>query len=523
MNELKTLKELGTVTNTEIVELCSQAKELEDAGEYEAAARVLGTRWQGVGRRPNLTGLSRSDKAALLARSGALSGWIGSMKLTPGSQDKAKDLISEAATIFKDLGYTEDWADAISDLAVCYWREGSYDNARVFLLDVINSNIELSPQISAKILLRLVNVEISTCDYSKAMSVIEDAAPLVEKHGNDLLRGKLYFHRALILHCQGEDEHKTDRLFLAADDYQLARRHYKKVKHMLYTAHVESNLGNVYRLLNDNDSAHAHIEEALRMYIKLDFKGKASTVCDNKAQLFLAEGLLNEAEKAARTAVKLVRNGEEKSALAESLTTLGTILSRRGNFAEAIHSFVEAKETALSTENKESAGNAVLTQIEELQADLSPSVFRALYLEADELLKDSPRPGTVKRLRNVAKKQFELLPLTEDSQPLSEGSTDSQKMAKLLRYADKLDSLFENKAGGAFDWETFSLPDAVRTYEGEIILKALTDSSGRVTKAAQLLGVSHQNLSLILHQRHKDLKKYCVQRKPRSRSKVKVH
>jgi Na+-transporting NADH:ubiquinone oxidoreductase subunit NqrA len=46
-------------------------------------------------------------------------------------------------------------------------------------------------------------------------------------------------------------------------------------------------------------------------------------------------------------------------------------------------------------------------------------------------------------------------------------------------------------------------------------LKALNDAGGRVTKAAQLLGMPHQSLSIILHNRHKELKQYCMQRKPR--------
>ncbi len=104
----------------------------------------------------------------------------------------------------------------------------------------------------------------------------------------------------------------------------------------------------------------------------------------------MAENELNDAEIAARTSVSMMRTGDEQSLLAESLTTLAVVLSRRGNFAEAVHSFVDAKEAALKVDDMESAGDAVLTQLEELQSDLSPAVFRTLYLEADELLKKSP-------------------------------------------------------------------------------------------------------------------------------------
>ncbi len=520
MNALKTRKEVKTTdTEAKILGACNIAKYFEDSGEYEAAAQAMGNWWQGIGKRPNLKSLSDQEKALILSRIGALSGWLGSAKQVTGSQETAKDLISESATLFEKVGDTQNWADARSDLAICYWREGAYDEARIILQDVLGSEIDFLPELRGKILLRSVNVEISTHHYRKALELVTEATPLIEKKGGHLLRGKLYFHRALILRKEGEDENRADLLASAVDDYRLARLHYKKAKHDPYVAMVENNIGNVYRLLKDFQNAHLHLDNALKMYGKLKDKGRGALVYENKARVFLAQDNLAKAETAARESVRMVRGGDESSVLSESLNTLGTVLSRQENFAEAKRSFIEAKKAAVSVGDTESAGTAVLTQIEELQSTLTSDEFRALYLEADELLRQSPRPATIDRLQRVAKKQLEI-----SDNAVSEISTDSQKMAKLLSYADKLDSLFENEVSQPdFSWENFSLPEAVLTYEGEIILKAINDSNGRVTKAAQLLGLSHQNLSLILHQRHKELKKHCVQRKPRSKPLLKTH
>jgi DNA-binding NtrC family response regulator len=206
---------------------------------------------------------------------------------------------------------------------------------------------------------------------------------------------------------------------------------------------------------------------------------------------------LPEAEFAARKSVSMLREGGEASVLAESLTTLGVVLSRGGNAEEAKLLFVEAKETALGVGDNESAGNAVLTQIEELQSALSPADFNSLYLEADELLQGSPEINVINRLKKIARKQFE------------SNDLESEKSG--------------GNAAPVISWENFYLPEAVRTYEGDIILKALSETSGRVTRAAKLLGLSHQNLSLILHQRHKELHQHRVQRKSRGRVKIKTH
>lgn len=500
-----------------ILAMCDLAKELEDSGEYAKAVQAMGEWWQGIGVRPDMGDQLAGKKAAILARVGALSGWLGSMQQVSGSQEKAKDLISEGASLFESIGFQQDWAEARSDLAVCYWREGAFEEARIILQDVLNSGIIFSPELKGKVLLRLVTVEISTKHFETASALINQVASLVEDKENPLLLGKFYFYRAFTLRSQGEEQNKPDLLLSAVDDYHKAGLYYKEAKHNRYVAMVENNIGYLYLSIRDFENAHLHLDNALRMYDQLKDKGRAALVYDNKARTFIAEGNLSDAELAALTSVKMLRKGGENATLAESLTTLGIVLSRGGNLDEAIRSFNEAKETALKVGDTESAGNAVLTQMEELQSDLSPIIFRALYMQADELLKNSPKISTINRLQRIVRKQFEI------SGFQIEEPADAQQKTKLLSHANKLDSLFESgKVKLVIDWENFSLPEAVRSFEGEIILKALSETNGRVTRAARLLGLSHQSLSLILHQRHKELNKFCVQRKPRS-SKVNSH
>jgi len=493
MNISKTLKPLES-TASDVMVMCDFAKQLEDSGEYSKAARAMGEWWLGIGIRPNINKLPKNQKAAVLSRIGVLSGWLGSTQQIAGSQERAKDLISESASLFEQIEDRQSWGEARSDLAICYWREGAFDEARVILQDVLDSSFVFSSELKGKTLLRLVTVEISSKHYETASALMNQVASLITDRKNPLLLGKFYFYRAFTLRSQGEDQKKPALLLSAVDDYNKAGLYYKKVKHELFAANVENNLGNTYRLLNDYKNAHSHLDKAIYLFIKLKDQSNAALVYENKAQTYLAEHQLEKAEIAARRSVAMISAGDEKSILAESLTTLAIVLSRGGNIDEAIRTFKEAKETALSVGDEESAGNAVLTQIEELQTSLTPIVFRKLYLEADELLKNSPKISTVNRLQRIARKQFEI------------GNPES--LLKSEKY---------------FNWKNFSLPDAVQAYERELILKALNEAGGRVTKAAGLLGVSHQSLSLILHQRHEDLQQYRIQRKPRRDLKVKDH
>ena len=71
---------------------------------------------------------------------------------------------------------------------------------------------------------------------------------------------------------------------------------------------------------------------------------------------------------------------------------------------------------------------------------------------------------------------------------------------------------------GVAEAGTLTLSALVRRYENEIIRQALLTSQGSVTKAALLLGVSHQRLIYILKSRHKDLLSVRTPAKQRKRS-----
>lgn len=471
----------------DIIDVCEKAKYLEDSGEYAEAMHVMSHWWKGIGERPDVEELSPGKRAHILSRVGSISGWLGSMQQVPGAQERSKDLISEGANIFESIHEHENWAEARSDLAVCYWREGAFDEARIILQDVTCSGLISSSELKAKILLRLVTVEISTKHFETSANLLGQIEILLKNTKNSLLSGKFFFYRAFTSRSQGEEKDSQDLLVSAIKDYSRAALFYKKIKHDLFSANVENNLGNVYRLLRDYKNAHLHFDQAISMYLDLGDRLNAALVYENKAQAFLAQEELEQAEIAACSSVDIVRDGDEKSVLTESLTTLGVVLSRGGNVDYAVSIFQEAKETALSVGDAEGAGDAVLTQLEELYKEFTPIVFRNLYLEADDLLKNSPKISNVDRLQKIAKKQFEI------------GNRAS--LLKNEKY---------------FDWVGFCLPNAVHAYEKDLILKALNEAEGRLTRAAKLLGVSHQSLSLILHQRHKDLQEFRIVRKPRA-------
>ena len=80
---------------------CDLAKQLEKAGEYEAACEALNEFWPDRNGPLNLNDLDKAARAEMLLRIGTLSGWLGSTDQAAGSQETAKNLITRKPIVVK--------------------------------------------------------------------------------------------------------------------------------------------------------------------------------------------------------------------------------------------------------------------------------------------------------------------------------------------------------------------------------------------------------------------------------------
>jgi tetratricopeptide (TPR) repeat protein len=160
------------------------AADLIHKGQYEDAREALGELWRGAGQRPNLEGLGERPAAEVLLQAGVLSGWLGKVK---GTQEAAKDLISESAALFEKLGEYNRAAAARAEIALCYWREGAYSEARV-MLEQAAGLIKDDTSLKAKTVLRFAVVETSAGRYSDALRLLTDSAALFDEGVSHTLR-----------------------------------------------------------------------------------------------------------------------------------------------------------------------------------------------------------------------------------------------------------------------------------------------------------------------------------------------
>src|SRR4026209_973285 len=292
---------------------CFQAKEQEEAGNFEAARQHLSGFWQRVGERPVLKGLDDDARAEVLLRAGTLTGWIGSAQQIPASQETAKDLISESASLFEKLGSLDRVAEARIDLGICYWREGALDEARITLQEVLTQLGERETEQRLRALLNAAVVEKVSVRYRDALQIHQAAAPLFEKSANNALRGKFHNEFATVLKNIGLAEHREDYIDRALVEYAAAGFHFEEAGHQRFLGVVENNLGFLFVHLGRYHDAHEHLNRARAAAVALKDKGLVAQFDDSRAKAFLGEGRNAEAESLARACVRSLGQGGEQS------------------------------------------------------------------------------------------------------------------------------------------------------------------------------------------------------------------
>jgi tetratricopeptide (TPR) repeat protein len=460
---------------------CRVASDLTHAGQYEAAQEALGELWRGIGQRPNVEGMGEAAAAEVLLQVGTLSGWMRA-----GVQEAAKDLISESAGRFERLGEFNRAAAVRSDLALCYWREGAYDEARV-LLEEASAGISGDERLKAQIVLRLVVVEASAGRYSDALRLLTESAQVFGEGVGHVLQGAFHNELGNVYQLLGKAERRGDYFDRAIIEYTAAVYHHGLAGHGANCASIENNLAFLLSKLGRHRQAHEHLDHAGAALRKLNDAGLLAQVDETRARVFLAEKKYREAGRVISRAVQTLGHGGAAALLAEALTTQGVVLARLGDNEASGNALRRAVQVAEEAGALTNAGLAALTLIEEHGARraLTQKELYQLYRRADELLKDTQDAEDIARLRAAARVVMRRL------------------------------------AGVNLHDKNFTFFNAVQEFEAKIIEQALEQEGGSVTRAAKLLGLTHQTLSTMLSQRHKKLADKRTPREKRLRSIIK--
>lgn len=457
---------------------CAVAKRLEKAGEFGAAAEALNEFWPDSQLLPVIDDLEKPIQAEILLRVGALVGWLGSARQANGSQENAKDLITKSIDLFAEIGQGNGVAEGRSELGLCYWREGAFDEARINLAEALSELSNGDGDLRACVLIRSGMVEATVARWNEALGFYQFSAPIVEKSNDDALKGAYHNSVAATLTELADAQSREDYRDQALIEYAAASIHFEAAGNIRYCALVENNLGFLFSTIGRFKEALKHIDRARGLFSELEDKSSVAQADDTKARALIAAGEFIYAERFARAAVRVLEKGDEHSLLAATLITHGVALSRLGKESPALAAFDRAIDVAQAAGDPETTGRARLTKLEELGNSMaSQELISILRLAIDEL-KCSQSHSIRERLITLADGVLETLDRLNFQEPqMPEGT-----------------------------WHGFSLKRYVHQTERAIIERALRDAAGSVTTAAHLLGYKHhQSLISLINTRHQEL------------------
>jgi tetratricopeptide (TPR) repeat protein len=357
-----------------LAQVCSKTSELIYAGQYEAARDELGDLWAGIGRRP-VVDAAPQMRAEILLQCGTLSGWLGSAKQVD-VQEKAKDLLTEALHIFQTLNLKAKVSEAQYELGMCYFRKGSYDEARV-VLDEAMKGLE-DTELQAKILIRQTIIEIWLGKYHEAWDTLKEAQAFYERC-SDAVKGRWHGQMALVLRRLDGEEKRADYSDRAIVEYTASAYYCEKAGHERYCATILNNLAFLLFKLGRYEEAHEHLNRSHTFLEKIKDVGLLAQVEETRARVYVAEQHYHVARRVIIEVVETFEKGGESALLADALIIKGTVQARLGDNDESLRTFRHAIRIAKDAGALSNAGRAAVAMIEEHGKRLSDAELFRLW------------------------------------------------------------------------------------------------------------------------------------------------
>ncbi|HKG61910.1 MAG TPA: ATP-binding protein [Pyrinomonadaceae bacterium] len=384
-------------TSEQVLACCAVAREHLEVGDYDAGCEAL-QRWWTLGDWPKLEGLNTLASAELLFIAGTLSGWVASSKRIPGGRKPAEALLSGSIAIFEQLDERTRAAEGRIELACSYYHQGAFDLARTTLHWALSELSRSDRELRAVGLIRLAVVERLAGRLRDALTLLDQAEPLVEECG-DWPKGRFHLEVANTLKEIAITENFEVFFEKAFGHYSQALSHFSHIGNHRYTAIVENNHGYLLSSLKRLEEACIHLDKARRLFELLNDHVRRAQVDETLAQLHLASERYDLAEHAIDLAVDTLESSGEEAFLAEALITRGIVLCRLGKKHEAKPIFERAQRVAERCEDNEAAGRALLILIEEMCDQLADDERREIGAQANQLLANSQQHATRERLR----------------------------------------------------------------------------------------------------------------------------
>ena len=132
--------------------------------------------------------------------------------------------------------------EARGELALCYWREGAFDEARITLREARSLLKGSDPELEATLLIRASIVERNAQRLQDALRYCNEAAPLVAQSEDHALIGSFHIQHGLIFKNLATPQNQQEYFDRAVIEYAAASIHFEEAGILRAVARVEGNL-----------------------------------------------------------------------------------------------------------------------------------------------------------------------------------------------------------------------------------------------------------------------------------------
>jgi tetratricopeptide (TPR) repeat protein len=338
--------------HTDVFVLTGNLFKLERCGKYEEALLELRHIWEDTNFFPDVAQFTPRMAAEIMLRCGALIGFLGHNKQIPNSQEKSKNLLTEAHNRFLDIYDIEKIVECENYLALAYWRMGELTEAETWIEEALSHSINKKSDAWIYSNLTKSIIYIALARYEEAEKDLKNLEEYVKDFENYFYLGSFCTNLAVVLRNLG-------KIPEALKYYESARFYHQKSGHQIYLGTIENNLAYLYKSQRRFEEAHRAIDNAVEIFKKVKDRTREGFSLDTKAQIFFDEGKYAEALNIIEKAILILSKSENADYVVETYLSKIKILLYLENSTSAFLCLADAVQIAKTKISEKKAENLV--------------------------------------------------------------------------------------------------------------------------------------------------------------------
>jgi tetratricopeptide (TPR) repeat protein len=298
---------------TAMSRLIEEARKLEVRRDLEGFKQLFSEIWENIDEEPDFSEFSESQQADLLRLTGFFLSYYGKARNLPTYQERSKNLLTKAITLFSQLGKSERVTEATVILAGCYFFEGGINEGDL-ILEQVKAEFEgdrLNPLYLQICVNRILTMHAKK-EYQAAFEILNEISIAMEFcHDYRLC---ILFHEKCGLTYKGQKEFEK-----AIYHYQQAVRYSEEINNYFSLALNKNNMANAYREAKEFELAHKYEDEAIALANQHNLIGWLPNFLDTKALIYFDEGYPEQALQTIKEAISIFQKGEDANGLTEAM------------------------------------------------------------------------------------------------------------------------------------------------------------------------------------------------------------